>query len=841
MDAPRSVNRGYGQEPLPSLKDRALATRPRAVLEAILSTTSSTLELGVTATLNELEQQLFKLAEQAHTNEMQNRCFEALREVRRARADVVPRFMLRVEAALATIADEPVAPEFMRLSRGGRAELALVDPVELEQALALQEVAGKAEIRNSSALFLLGQRFGVLGGMPAFDAEKLPVGPHRLCECLAEAARCIDLEVEHRLLLFRVFDRQCMPVLHALYDQLNALCVRERVLPNLQVHAMFKRVVPKDPSEPVSNEPHATSPRRRDDAPPETGFALGSPDAVSRRDAGARGARAPGPGRAPPEPAASDEPASRGESQDDQGARRVSTPFGVVQSGWPGTPPPYQPERRPARDDKPDARELELFDTLRDLLAGRRAASGDPPAGPNAHEPRPEELQSVLAHLQSRPSPPIMMGGRLVQRSVAHLRQDVLNQLRHVVPDGKQPKLREADSDTMELVGMLFEHLARDHKPALPVQELLTRLQVPLLRVALNDRTFFTRRAHPARQLLNMLAEAGVFWFGDEAEDKPLLDKMRLVVERVTQEYDEDLGIFDELAGDFSKHLGTLARKSDLAERRHVDAVKGREKLEVARATASRAVADTMRQRKPPALVRTLLEQAWTDVLALTLLRQGESSDVYRRRLAVADRLIDATLAGGAGSPAPADAEALQHEIETGLSQVGYHVDEVRSVVGRFFGASGLSAANEEAASATELAMKLKARARLGGDAASEGARRDARARIHPPLEAAELDLLERLKSLPFGTWFEFEANQQGDRVRRKLSWFSPLTGRCLFVNQRGARVEEKTLEQLAREMSRKRASVVEAPSESMIDRAWNAIVTSLKSMAGGGAAPKPA
>ncbi|HVF33759.1 MAG TPA: DUF1631 family protein, partial [Candidatus Saccharimonadia bacterium] len=459
------------------------------------------------------------------------------------------------------------------------------------------------------------------------------------------------------------------------------------------------------------------------------------------------------------------------------------------------------------------------------------------------HSPRPEDLQSVLANLQTKPSPPIMMGGKLVQRSIGHLRQDVLNQLRQVTPPGKQPRLAQPDSDTMELVGMLFEHLARDHKPTLAVQELLTRMQVPLLRVALRDRTFFTRRSHPARQLLNMVAEAGVYWLDDEADDKALLEKMRLVVDRVSHEYSDDIGVFDELAGDFSKHLGTMARKSDLAERRHVDAARGREKLDVARTTAAQAIRTTIGDRRPPALVRTLLEQAWTDVLALTLLRQGEDSDIYRRRVQVAERLIDATLQGaGRTQPSASEANALQHEIEAGLSHVGYHVDDVRSVVGRFFGGStGMSVANEEAASATELAMKLKARARLGVDTAIETGKRDARAKIHPPLDAEEQRLLERLKSVPFGTWFEFEANQQGDKVRRKLSWFSPLTGRCLFVNQRGLRADEKTLEQLARDIMKRRVSVVEAPKDSMIDRAWNAIVSTLKQFAGGDAQPKSA
>jgi hypothetical protein len=167
----------------------------------------------------------------------------------------------------------------------------------------------------------------------------------------------------------------------------------------------------------------------------------------------------------------------------------------------------------------------------------------------------------------------------------------------------------------------------------------------------------------------------------------------------------------------------------------------------------------------------------------------------------------------------------------------------VRGVIGRFFGNAAPTRAEEDAASATELALKLKARARLGEDSAVEAGtpKREGRVAIHPPLDADELRLLERLKSVPFGTWFEFEVNQQGDKVRRKLSWFSPLTGRCLFVNQRGARTDEKTLEQLARDIHKKRISVVEAPKESMIDRAWNAIVSTLKSFGGGAAQPKPA
>lgn len=496
-------------------------------------------------------------------------------------------------------------------------------------------------------------------------------------------------------------------------------------------------------------------------------------------------------------------------------------------TGWPGHAPP------PVERQQPDARELELFDTMRDLLAGRRHALGLPqPATEGSHQVRGEDVQSVLASLQTKPTPTMMMGGKLVSRSVSHLKQDVLSQLRQVTPDGKAPRLSEMDADTIDLVGMLFEHLSKDVKPDSQVQQLMTRLQIPLLRVALKDKSFFTRRSHPARQLLNSVAESGLFWLDDESDDRALVEKMRVVVDRVSAEYDDKLDVFEDLLGDLSKHLTTITRKSEVAERRHVDAAKGRERLEQARSTASRAVAERIGKSNPPALIKTLLEQAWTDVLALTLLRQGETSEAYRKRLAVADQLLETNTESLGAVPDDARHRALRQEVEAGLSQVGYHGEDVQAVVRRLFGGPS-AAANDDPASLTELAIKLKARSRLGGDADGD---RDAKAKplvASSPLSPDEQRVLERLRTIPYGTWFEFTINQQGDKARRKLSWFSTLTGRCLFVNQRGVRVEERTLDALAREVVRGTARVVEAQKESLIDRAWNAIVASLRQFGG--------
>lgn len=759
-----------------------LPARVRNLLEGVLALTGGVVERWLSLSLNEYEQQLFKLAEKARSSNEQHAVFESLREIKRGRADVAPRFLLFLESALAELDAKPAAPAAPRRFQ----ELALVETRDLEESIALQEMTAKAEIRHSQALYALGHRFGVLVGAPALDAESLPLGPQRLGAALRHATACLSLTIEHRLLLYRQFDRLGMAEAGALFGAVNDYLAEKCILRHLQ-----------------------TTPR----------YAAPTPAATSATAAAA----ADGAGRTSPRTEA-DTTATAAAMPPAAAAQAPAAAASAATDGGAGD----------------DPRDAELFDTLRELLAGRRSLA--PAAGGNGavlsdYVATGEDLQAVLGNLQNRPAAPLVLGGRVVQRSVAHLRQDLLNQLRQFTPDGRPPQLSEVDTDTLDLVGMLFDFIGKDMRPTSATQALMTKLQVPVLRVALRDKSFFTRRSHPARQLLNAVAETGQYWIDDSdgEADRLLVEKMQLVVDRVGSEFDGREELFDELLTDLSRHMGTLARKAEVAERRHVDAAKGRERLDVAREGAVQAVGARLRGHKVPRLVRALLEQAWTDVLALTILRQGEDSDTYRRRLAVVDRLVAGTAT---------DDTELRGEIEQGLGQVGFHGDDVQSMLLQL-GGGGEAIRDDSTASRTELALKLKNKARLGEESSpAEPARTPAPlaavphassasaavAPAGPPaLSAEERQTLERLKTLPYGTWFEFVVNQQGDTVRRKLSWFSTLTGRCLFVNQRGARTDERSLQQLARDIARGQAHIVVEQRESLIDRAWSAIVGTLR------------
>jgi hypothetical protein len=430
--------------------------------------------------------------------------------------------------------------------------------------------------------------------------------------------------------------------------------------------------------------------------------------------------------------------------------------------------------------------------------------------------PTPEVL-SALQALQGTAAPRIEGQPK---RSLKDIQQALVARMRQ--QHGAQAALAAPDSDTFELLGLLYNEVEREVRPESPASDLLTRLQVPLAQVALRDREFFLRPEHPARELLNAVAESGATWQTDDDLDPRLLHQLHQSVDFVVKHYQGDEAVFAQANTEVQRHLEAAARKAELAERRHIEAARGKERLEIAKQRASETIETAFNDQQPPRFVQALVNQAWADVLTLTQLRQGENSDEWTEQLQTTLQIVAATTAP---ADAPKDPQ-LPARIEKALLQVGYHEDEAQAIARRLSSADG----EDDGTSRTELTAKLKARARLGEQ-------NMIRREPIQPRSPREQECYDLLRSLPYGTWFEFTLNQQGDVQRQRLSWFSPVTGHALFVNQRGQRTGDHTLDSLARLMAQGQAQVVTEDKGRLIDRAWNATLRALRSLTGMGKA----
>ncbi|MGH8025932.1 MAG: DUF1631 domain-containing protein, partial [Pseudoxanthomonas sp.] len=746
----------------------SLPPRVRRILEIFFGRVSIDLTERINQMLVESEQQLFKLAERARSNEKQAEQFANLHGLRKSRADLLPMFLAGLESEFASLRVPRVAPPTDAHERIEYQTLTLVEDAEMDQDIVLREIARRHDARARAPLYLMGQRFGVLAGSPAFDAAQLPVGPQTLCKVLRTAvAAAFEIDLDSQLLLYKSFDQKVLADYVGWIEILNNLLAQQGVLPGL-VYAPQRARSEEGTRRAGPGGPHASEGASR---PMTDWYGHSSPSAWS---AFGQDAATSAPG-APPVPSGAPDIGNTGE---------------VAGS------------------------DASSFATLQQLLQGRRRAM--PPAGgsagqagqagaeqtgaaPAAAETRstgtPLPTHDVLSTLRSLQAAPVPVKPGQPRRTMLDVQEAMLEQVRE--QHGPQAALVQQDADTFELLGLLYNEIEREVQRDAPAVDLLVRLQVPVARAALHDREFFLRPQHPARELLNSVAESGAAWLGEDETDPQLLQKLHHAVERVVTDYNGDDEVFESVNNDVQAHFRAMARKAEVTERRHVEAARGKDRLEIAKHQASDTIDTALQGHVPPKFVQALLNQAWADVLTLTQLRNGRDSEEWREQVEITRRIAAVTSADADSEGAPqADAE-LTPKIEAALLQVGYHTDEAAAIARRLS-----SAEDDETTSRTELTARLKARARLGEQVETPKKKQIERT-------PKEQECHEYLRTLPFGTWFEFVKNQQGDVTRQRLSWYSPVTDHALFVNQRGQRIGEQSMDSLARLMALDQVHVV--------------------------------
>ena len=845
-----------------------LPPRVRRVLQGLFDHIANDMVSALGGMLVEFEQRLFKEAEQARNNQRQAELFVNLRALQKNRGELAPHFMFGLEAELAGIRTPRAAPGDKSPAKLDYQTLTLVEDAVMDQEIVLREVARRHEQRGNAQILMLGQRFGVLAGSPAFEADTLPLGPYRLCNVLKDASATLELALDAQLVLYRTFDHKVMHNYTEWVATMNEFLAREGILRGLayaprrvrNLEAEIRRH-PRDAGTArpmtgwqggMSHWATLTPEQLQAVAGALTGTAAGTPDAAggdahalaaggggsgggggAGAGASAGGAPAAGDGLAGSFEVLQKLLAIRRQGMQADAWTQGGDAGGDAAAGWPSQDMPGGAAEAGAGGGSGSGGGSsgggggfgggggsgEGSGGSGGGISGAGGTgthghAGGPTGGGMAGMRRLLPTPDVLNTLQSLQALPLpTRAPEQPRRTVQDLQQALLDRLR--TQHGPQATLASADADTFELLDLLYNEIEREVQHDAPAADMLVRLQVPVVQAALRDRNFFLRAQHPARDLLNTVAESGATWLGDEDVDPHLVQKLHTAVETVVETYEGDEAVFEQANHSVQQHLQAAARKAELAERRHIEAARGKDRLEVAKHRAAETIESAMSESQPQKFVQALLNQAWADVLTLTLLRNGEESADWAEQLQTTLEIVSATTGN-----APAHPE-LAGKVEKSLVQVGYHEDEAAAIARRLS-----SSEEDETTSRTELTARLKARARLGDKG-------EQKKKVLTPRSPEEQECYDYLRTLPFGTWFEFTKNQQGDVQRQRLSWFSPVTGNALFVNQRGQRVGEHSLDTLARLMAKHQVQVVTEDRGRLIDRAWNATLNALRSLTG--------
>ena len=481
----------------------------------------------------------------------------------------------------------------------------------------------------------------------------------------------------------------------------------------------------------------------------------------------------------------------------------------------------------------------DLLQTLHALFSARRGQVSGVGAMQATSGPLPSanELLGALSVLQSQiasagPLPQAMPDdAAALSREVLQLKGQLLSQIGAL--RGERPShVATIDEDTIDLVGMLFEFILEDRNLPAPMQVLLARLQIPYLKAAILDRKMFAHRQHPARRMLDGLAEQAKGWSEESDRDRRLYDKVKAIVEQLLHDFDDDIGIFDRLLVDLQQFQEVNKRRSELAEQRVAESTRGREKLELARRLAAREIIDRIGEQKLPPLVHGVLVRAWANHLVLTVLRQGEASPEFKAALRFVDNFIASTRPARDAESRQALRQLLpgiERSLRLGLANVAFQENDIERLLAQLHAYYRQQLGEKVAAS--EIAPVEGDTAMLAiPDSIQPVVDREAQADEtlddDPVMVSPDSPEWHQVQALQPGTWLEFCPADE-PMARAKLSWISPMSGRYLFVNRRGLKVADYTPQALAVLIADGHARVLAA--NALFDRAMSAIVGRLK------------
>ena len=447
------------------------------------------------------------------------------------------------------------------------------------------------------------------------------------------------------------------------------------------------------------------------------------------------------------------------------------------------------------------------------------AGSAQPPLPPVVGTYSESELMSALTRLQQISARDLAAPLQRPQQA-AQLKRRLHAELEAACALPARQQLSETDADIIDLVGMLFAFILDD--PALPdrCKTVLSHLHTPYLKLALRDRQLFTHEEHPARRLLDSMAKAGAR-YAEDSDSSGLLAKMQAIVERILQDFSNDAALFPALLQEFEDHLRRLQQRTELRERRTLEAARGRDRLHAARRQADEQIRRVRIGRTLPHLVEELLEQGWRDVLALIHLRLGEQSDEWRRACLTAEQLAwSCTLLDHHGrARLQRERLALLEQLRGGLQQLGSLAeDDIRRLL-----QDVVTCQHAVQAQQPELAARLSAKLPDGPLGAMLQEQTAEEPRADAALPAALESQLRRVQALPFGSLFGFQ--EDGHLRRLRLSWFSPATGHYLFIDPSGEHSRSWPATRLAQALQDGSVRLLGEPNDTpLMERALQAI-----------------
>jgi hypothetical protein len=452
------------------------------------------------------------------------------------------------------------------------------------------------------------------------------------------------------------------------------------------------------------------------------------------------------------------------------------------------------------------------LDRLFALACGQQAAAA-PVVGATQGEPggtvtiqvRPELLEALknleprLAALitSSYPAPAAMPNLAAIPVSSAAVHQAKHEMRASLTPD---------DVVVADLVAALFDRLFSDTRLTDATRAQVGRLQLPVFKAVMQDRSFFTDRRHPIRGLIDTMAELGASDEAVSVDGKPPSRWIATVVGEILERHAEDSQAFaralPRLVQVLERH-----REAALEQDAEIRELRAREEGLTAIRESSLVIAHRLSAASYPQEAAAYLYGHFREVLLHDFKQGGERSPNWSADLEMLDDILWILT--------PRSTSEERARLVSLLPSLFFRLK---------MGYQRAGQAPEVATQSVEELKSLLDEVMRAPVAAAHGTLRKVPTPMPPDDYTATLHISSASlaeEGLARGVWLEF-TEEDGTKRRCRLNWMSPVQGTCVFKDLERNRSFAISVDDLREKRRAGNAVLVDGPgvAQSSIDGA---------------------
>ena len=488
--------------------------------------------------LNNAGKSLQMLSDNAESSDMQSKYLDLMHFLRTERNNIDKAFFIAINENINNNQDAQ------------EEELALVDQDEMDEMVAITSMYSNAMNTYGQEVNNLESRFEYLELECGRTLNKHAIDPRHICESFQAAIKQINLTLDYRLLLFKLFDMEVSSRLGGMYKSLNQLFIDAGVMPEIVYKA-----------------------RNLD----------------------------------------TDKAA--------QDAETADKGFSVREAKY------YDPQKNKAENFIPRTPD-EISYFISQFMNGFTTAKGEgipesfsttPTDKDNHNCYSRKELMNALSKLQHQL---IQRGNDTESVDTEQIKRAIMADMGSSNGGAVTKKVHVLDQRSIDFVGMMFKEITDDSSISNAITNLLMRLQIPVIKVAMLDEKLFSQEDHPAREALDLVSTAGK---GVNDENDRVYQQLELIINGILQEYDVDIASFERAVDALHTLITTedeIAAETEKQEQR-----------EIIRSHARDVVLTEMRHlttnRKLPKTVQPLILKQWPTLMCNRYINCGRESNEW--------------------------------------------------------------------------------------------------------------------------------------------------------------------------------------------------------------------